>query len=177
MALKPGPVTSPQSATHDEASSAHEWRVVAPIQNTIANATTISVLESGSRTTAPASRAAAASVEVATATGHPRPHRYDEEPARTGATGDETTRLDTARMERGGRRSRRVSGGREAFTSTRLTNSADAKPPTIADETVVHVSIGRIEVRAPAPAAAPQAPKRSTAMSIDDYMARRRDHR
>jgi hypothetical protein len=94
------------------------------------------------------------------------------------ATRDDTTRLDTARAEPGAPGRRRAGGGREPSTSARLADRAHAAAtPAITDETVVHVSIGRIEVRAPAPAAAPPAPKRGTAMSIDDYMARRKDRR
>ena len=49
--------------------------------------------------------------------------------------------------------------------------------PVTAPEPVVHVSIGRVEIRA-VPATTPKtAPRRSTAMTIDEYAARRRERR
>jgi hypothetical protein len=75
----------------------------------------------------------------------PRPHRYDEEPPRVVA-------------QEAPIRERRVPSEREA---------PEAAEPS------VQVSIGRIEIRATTAPAAQRRPRARTAMSIDDYIAKR----
>lgn len=54
-----------------------------------------------------------------------------------------------------------------------------ARPEPRREETTVHVSIGRIEVRAvqPTPEARPREPAKSAVMSLDDYLRTRRERR
>jgi hypothetical protein len=61
----------------------------------------------------------------------------------------------------------------------RRAGSSVAHPPTrLAPEPEVQVSIGRVEIRAVAPEANRAGPRRGgSAMSIDEYAARRRGNR
>jgi len=93
------------------------------------------------------------------------PHRHDEEPPRVSAT--EPTRIAPPQRERVTRTSVERDRPRRA-----------AHPPETVEkpidpiEPVIHVSIGRIEVRAVA-AAEPQRKTRRPPMSIEEYTARR----
>ena len=52
-------------------------------------------------------------------------------------------------------------------------HSAIASEPQQAPEQTIHVSIGRVEVRAVAPTTAPPRTPTQKPMTIDDYLARR----
>lgn len=108
------------------------------------------------------------SAEIETA---PRPalhHRYDEQPPRIGATREEITRAETDGTSAGPR----ASASRRAVSLAVAASSA-------AEEPIVQVTIGRVEVRASVsnvPRASRSSPA-TTPMSIDDYIARRKDRR
>jgi hypothetical protein len=87
----------------------------------------------------------------------PRPHRYDEEPPRVVA-------------KRPPMRERE----RLAERRVRLEPEPQARPETaVAAEPSVQVSIGRIEIRATTAPPAQRRARGRTAMSIDDYVAKR----
>jgi hypothetical protein len=113
-----------------------------------------------------------------------KPHRYDEQPPRL--VREEVPREMRNRVqadkssERVGDRVivRRETGPRPpAATSRRTAIPRDTRQSTPAtSEPVVHVSIGRVEVRAVAPTPQPRlAPRRNTPMTIDEYVAKRKE--
>jgi hypothetical protein len=62
---------------------------------------------------------------------------------------------------------------RDRLVIRRGAEAGAAEAATEGGEPVVQVSIGRIEVRAVAPAAPPAPPRRSGAMTIEEYTAKR----
>ena len=99
------------------------------------------------------------------------PHRYDEVPPRIdpaqAATpppqlADQTTRTTT------------INTRRALPAKTPESPTPNAQSPVIEkQEPTIHISIGRIEVRAVTPPAAPRRESTRAPMSIDEYVARR----
>jgi hypothetical protein len=116
-----------------------------------------------------------------TVTQKERPHRHDERPPRM--LREETVRDRETRVERV--QPREIVRGRDVVRRDSMQQpqraerrrEADGRgTPAAQSEPVVHVSIGRVEVRAVAPAAAPpRAQRRSPVMTIDDYVAKRKE--
>lgn len=95
----------------------------------------------------------------------PPPHRHDlEEPRVVRASGLPLT--ETTKTE-----------GRPEARTTPRTNRVLPEPAAAPPEPTVHVSIGRIEVRASTPPAARGAKPGRPVMTIDDYVARKKDRR
>jgi len=97
------------------------------------------------------------------------PHRYEVQPP-------EVTRQATDRPD-----SRPPTSPREPARPVRRRPYGQPAPAASADgergDHVVQVSIGRIEVRAVAPTAPPAAGRRGAPMTIEEYIAKRRDRR
>jgi hypothetical protein len=98
------------------------------------------------------------------------PHRFDAQPPRVITQ----ERRNTIRERDIERRDRviRTTIDRNAMRMT--APPPEARTETAASEPVVHVSIGRVEVRAIAQTAPQRAGTRKPAMTIDDYVARRK---
>jgi hypothetical protein len=98
-----------------------------------------------------------------------RPHRYDTRPP-------EVVRAETERPRPG-----HPIPPREPARATPRRPLGHRAPVSSLDgadgEHLVQGSIGRIEVRAVAPAAPPAAPRRGGAMTIEEYIAKRRERR
>jgi hypothetical protein len=106
----------------------------------------------------------------------PRAHRYDEEPARVQPAW-ELVDVQAARGERARRFGRQGTANARADTFGGVRAADHHAAGSAAGEPLVQVSIGRIEVRATVAPATPAAPRRSSAMSIDQYVARRKERR
>jgi hypothetical protein len=103
-----------------------------------------------------------------------RPHRYDEQEPRIEPVAPtvEEERSETTPDRRAPARPATAARQRTALFPMPAESSTPATPER---EAVVQVSIGRIEVRAVRPAAAPRAAERANPiMTIDEYMARRK---
>jgi hypothetical protein len=103
-----------------------------------------------------------------------RPHRYDEQEPRieSVAPAYEEERSETAPDRSTPSRPSTAARPRNAFFPMPAESSTPAAPER---EAVVQVSIGRIEVRAVRPTAAPRAAERANPiMTINEYMARRK---
>ena len=99
------------------------------------------------------------------------PHRYDERPPRPAERGvEDEVAAEEFRPTLAPARSRPRSTVQRTPAQPRPVADTDAPSA----EPVVHVSIGRVEVRAVTPAA-PRAPaRRNPAMTIDEYVSKRR---
>ncbi len=94
-----------------------------------------------------------------------RPHRFDEQPPRI-------------IERRGSREIEERQHERVIHTATdrihRIAGKAQSIESAAAPEPVIQVSIGRIEVRAVTPASPARSAQRGAAMTIDDYVAKRK---
>lgn len=96
----------------------------------------------------------------------PPPHRHDLEAPRPGV-------VRTSGLPLTGTRTK---GRPEAQTTPRTTRLL-SEPAATQPEPTVHVSIGRIEVRASTPSSTRGAKAGRPVMTIDDYVARKKDRR
>jgi hypothetical protein len=96
----------------------------------------------------------------------PLPHRFDEQPPRV--ITEQSIIRERELRER--ERTIRTSIERAPARSTARETPQAARQ----SEPVVHVSIGRVEVRAVSPPPQQRSPRRAPAMTIDDYVARRK---
>ena len=102
-----------------------------------------------------------------------KPHRYDEVPPLVHDDAPEQQEQQRTRIEPRERVAGRSRVGSRMMPARGRMQAVSAA--TAAEEPVVHVSIGRIEVRAVAPPAASiRAPRRNPIMTIEEYVTKRK---